>query len=368
MRCENRSEHDVTAERSTMVHTHDESQDPMPFVVAEISGNHNGSLEGALQIVQAVAQAGAHAVKIQTYTADTITLDIDAPPFRVSKGHALWGDRTLHSLYEEAHTPWEWHEPIFAAAREAGLVAFSTPFDETAVDFLEQLDAPIYKIASLEIVDLPLIRRTARTGRPMVISTGTATLSEVGAAVDAARAGGCDDLTLLVCTSSYPASPDEAHLRRIPALADLFGVKVGLSDHTLGIGVSVAAAALGATMIEKHVTISRSAGGVDSAFSLEPHELQALVVSCDQAVRALGSASAWSTSSEQESVRLRPSLYVTRDVRAGDLVSTETVRSVRPSGGLPPDTIDVLTGRAFTRDAPAGTPVQWELFTGHDSA
>lgn len=337
--------------------------DEMPFVVAEISGNHNGSLEQALRIVEAVAKAGAHAVKIQTYTADTITLNVDSPAFRVSKGHALWSDRTLYSLYEEAHTPWAWHEPIFHAARDAGLIAFSTPFDETAVEFLESLDAPLYKIASLEIVDLPLIRATARTGKPLVISTGTATLAEIGAAVDAARQGGCTDLTLLVCTSSYPASPDEANLRRIPALAELFGVKVGLSDHTLGVGVAVAAAALGATMIEKHVTLSRADGGVDSAFSLEPHELQLMIESCDQAVRALGSASAWSTSSEQESMRLRPSLYVTRDVRAGDTVSDETVRSVRPSGGLPPDMIDVLIGRTFSRDAAAGTPVGWELFT-----
>jgi len=337
--------------------------DGMPFVVAEISGNHNGSLEQALRIVEAVAQAGAHAVKIQTYTADTITLDVDSPAFRVSTGHALWGDRTLYGLYEEAHTPWEWHEPIFAAARAAGLVAFSTPFDETAVDFLESLDAPLYKIASLEIVDLPLIRAVSRTGKPVIISTGTATLAEVGAAVEAAREGGCEDLTLLVCTSSYPASPDEANLRRIPALADAFGVKVGLSDHTLGLGVAVAASALGATMIEKHVTMSRSGGGVDSAFSMEPAELRALIEACDQAVRALGSPSAWSTTSEGESLRLRPSLYVTKDVRAGDRVSLDTVRSVRPSGGLAPDLITTIMGRTFRHDASAGTPVQWDLFT-----
>lgn len=339
----------------------------MPFVVAEISGNHNGSLERALRIVETAASAGADAVKIQTYTADTITLDVDTPAFRVSSGHALWGDRTLYSLYQEAHTPWEWHKPIFDAARQAGLLAFSTPFDESAVDFLEALDVPMYKIASLEIVDLPLIRRIAQTGKPLVISTGTATLTEVGAAVEAARAGGCEDVTLLVCTSSYPASPDEAHLRRIPALASLFGVKVGLSDHTPGIGVSIAAAALGATMIEKHLTLSRDDGGVDSAFSLEPDELRALIDASSQAVRALGSASSWSTSSESESLRLRPSLYVVKDVRAGDVVSDDTVRSVRPSGGLAPDSFQVIVGHTFTRDASAGTPVDWSLFTNEQS-
>jgi N-acetylneuraminate synthase len=337
-------------------------RDGAPLVIAEISGNHNGSLERALQIVEAVSRAGADAVKIQTYTADTITLDIDSPAFRVTEGHTLWGGRTLHSLYDEAHTPWEWHEPIFQAARDLGLIAFSTPFDETAVDFLESLDVPMYKIASLEIVDLPLIASAAATGKPLVISTGTASLSEVGAAVDTARAAGCTDLTLLVCTSSYPASPDEANLRRIPALGQLFGTKVGLSDHTMGIGVSVAAAALGATMLEKHVTLARIDGGVDSAFSLEPDELRSLVGAVDQATRALGSASAWATNSEQESLRLRPSLYVTRDVNAGDTVSPSTVRSVRPSGGLPPSAINELTGRAFTRAVTMGTPLSWDLF------
>ncbi|WP_349236138.1 pseudaminic acid synthase [Cryobacterium sp. BB307] len=332
-----------------------------PMVIAEISGNHNGSLERALDIVRAAGGAGAHAVKIQTYTADTITLNVDAPAFRVSDGHELWGNRTLHDLYAEAHTPWEWHQPIFELARELGMVAFSTPFDETAVDFLEELDVPLYKIASLEIVDLPLIERVAQTGKPVLLSTGTATVAEIAAAVDAARAGGCADLTLLVCTSSYPASPDDAHLRRIPVLADLFGVKVGLSDHTLGTGVSIAAVALGATVIEKHVTLSRADGGVDSAFSLEPDEVKQLVDGCDAAHRALGSASVWATAAEAESLRLRPSLYVTADVRAGDIATPENIRSVRPAGGLPPAAIAQVMGRAFTRQASAGTPVSWSL-------
>lgn len=330
-----------------------------PMIVAEISGNHNGSLERALDIVRAVAASGAQAVKLQTYTADTITLDVDAPAFRVSDGHELWGSRTLHSLYEEAHTPWEWHAPIFELARSLGLIAFSSPFDETAVEFLETLDVPMYKIASLEIVDLPLIRQVSQTGKPVIISTGTATIAEVAAAVDAARSGGCEDLTLLACTSAYPAPPEDANLRRIPVLAEMFGTKVGFSDHTHGIGVSVAAVALGATLIEKHVTMRRSDGGVDSAFSLEPEELQRLVEGCTAAHLALGSASAWSTPAETESLRLRPSLYITRDVMAGEVASSENVRSVRPSGGLPPSAIDQVLGRSFTSDLPVGTPVSW---------
>ncbi len=338
--------------------------DLAPMVVAEISGNHNGSLSRALDIVRAVADAGAQAVKIQTYTADTITLDVDSPAFRVSAGHELWGSRTLHDLYREAHTPWEWHEPIFSLANDLGLTAFSTPFDETAVDFLESLDVPLYKIASLEIVDLPLIQQVAATGKPMILSVGTASIVEVAAAVEAARAGGCDDLTLLACTSSYPAIPDDAHLRRMPVMAELFKTKVGLSDHTLGIGVAVAATALGASVIEKHVTLARADGGVDSAFSLEPHELAQLVVECDAASRALGSASTWSTTAENESLRLRPSLYVTADVRPGDVVTLENVRSVRPAGGLPPVEIDRIVGRTFSRPATLGTPVSWDLFAG----
>lgn len=334
-----------------------------PMIVAEISGNHNGSLERALDIVRAAAAAGAHAVKIQTYTAATITLDVDSPAFRVSDGHELWGSRTLHDLYEEAYTPWEWHKPIFDLATELGMLGFSTPFDETAVEFLESLDVPLYKIASLEIVDLPLIEQVGRTGKPIIISVGTASVSEVADAVEAAKRGGATDITLLACTSSYPAQPDDANLLRMPTMKDLFDVKVGLSDHTMGIGVSVAAAALGATVIEKHVTLRRADGGVDSAFSLEPEELKQLVEESDAAVRALGSASAWATTAENESLRLRPSLYVAADVRAGDMATPENVRSVRPSGGLPPVEIDRVMGRTFAVDAPLGTPVSWDLLS-----
>lgn len=336
---------------------------PSPLIVAEISGNHNGSLERALDIVRAAAEAGAGAVKLQTYTADTITLDVDTPAFRLSEGHELWGNRRLYDLYLEAYTPWEWHKPVFDLANELGLVAFSTPFDETAVDFLESLNVPLYKIASLEIVDTPLIALVAQTGKPMILSVGTASIGEVAAAVEAARAGGCTDLTLLACTSSYPAIPDDAHLLRMPTMAAMFDCKVGLSDHTMGIGVSVAAAALGATVIEKHVTLARADGGVDSAFSLEPHELAQLVTEADAAVRALGSASVWATAAENESLRLRPSLYVTRAVAAGEVAGNDNVRSVRPSGGLPPAELPRVLGRHFSRAVPAGTPVDWELFT-----
>ena len=332
-----------------------------PIIVAEISGNHNGSLDRALDIVRAIAETGAHAVKIQTYTADTITLDVDSPQFRVSDGHGLWGARNLYSLYNEAHTPWEWHEPIFELSRELGMLAFSTPFDESAVTFLESLDVPLYKVASLEIVDIPLIREVARTGKPVILSVGTASIGEVAAAVEAARASGCTDLTLLACTSSYPAVPDDANLLRMPTMKQMFDVKVGLSDHTMGIGVSVAAAALGATVIEKHVTLRRSDGGVDSAFSLEPHELAQLVSECDAAVRALGSASAWATEAENESQRLRPSLYITESVKAGDIVTAQNVRSVRPAGGLPPVEIDRVVGRVFRADADRGTALDWDL-------
>lgn len=332
------------------------------MIVAEISGNHNGSLDRALDIVRAAAGAGATAVKIQTYTADTITLNVDTPAFRVSTGHELWGDRTLYDLYQEAYTPWEWHEPIFALAKELGMIAFSTPFDETAVDFLESLNVPLYKIASLEIVDTPLIRQVAETGKPLILSVGTASVAELGAAVEAARAGGCTDLTLLACTSSYPAIPDDANLRRMPVMAELFDTKVGLSDHTLGIGVAVAATALGASVIEKHVTLSRADGGVDSAFSLEPHELAQLVIECDAASRALGSADVWATTAENESLRLRPSLYISAAVKAGDRATPENVRSVRPSGGLPPGELPLVLGREFTSAADIGTPVSWDLF------
>ena len=331
------------------------------MVVAEVSGNHNGSLARAREIIHMVAASGAPAVKLQTYRPDTITLNADTPDFRLSDGHELWGSRQLFELYEEAHTPWEWHAELFDLARSLGLIAFSTPFDETAVDFLEELDCPLYKIASLEIVDLPLIRHAARTGKPMIMSTGTATIEEVDAAVAAARGAGCTDLTLLVCTSNYPADPREANLRRMQTLSDRFGTRTGLSDHTTGIAVSVAAVALGAMVIEKHVTLDRSDGGVDSAFSLDGPELAELVRGCADASAALGDPDAWRTPGESESLRFRPSLFVTRDVKAGEIVGPDNVRSVRPSGGLPPDAIGTATGRRFAKDVAFGTPLSWDL-------
>jgi pseudaminic acid synthase len=336
--------------------------DHPPFVVAEMSGNHNGDLDRALAIVDAIAASGAQALKIQTYTADTLTLDVDRPEFRVTDDHGLWGGRTLHQLYREAHTPWEWHEPIFARAREGGLLPFSTPFDPTAVEFLEGCGVELYKTASAEIVDLPLIREVARTGKPILMSTGMATLGEIDAAVTAAHDAGCDQLVLLACTASYPAEPDDARLGNVAALREAFGVPVGLSDHTLGIGAAVAAVALGACCIEKHVTLSREDGGVDSAFSLEPQELGLLRRETETAWRATRSGTAFGpTESEQAVLRLRRSLYVVEDVRAGDAVTPANVRSVRPAGGLPPTALDTVVGRRFTQDAERGTPLTWDL-------
>ncbi|GGS17796.1 MULTISPECIES: pseudaminic acid synthase [Actinokineospora] len=331
-----------------------------PFVVAEMSGNHNGSLERALAIVDAVADSGAQALKLQTYTADTITIDVDRPEFRVSDGHALWGGETLYSLYRRAHTPWEWHGPLFARARSRGLTVFSSPFDPTAVELLESLDAPAYKIASSELVDLPLIELCARTGKPLIISTGMGTLAEVSAAVETARAAGNDQIVVLGCTAAYPADPSETDLRGLPLLAAT-GALVGLSDHTPGIGVPLAAVALGACLIEKHVTLSRADGGVDSAFSLEPAELAALVVESERAWSALGEGRVGPRPSEREGLRFRRSLYVVADVRAGEAVSRDNVRSIRPAGGLPPAALETVLGRAFRADVARGTPLSWDL-------
>jgi len=332
-----------------------------PFVIAEMSGNHNGSLDRALAIVDAVADAGAQALKLQTYTADTMTLDLAEREFVIDDRASLWAGRTLYDLYREAHTPWDWHAPIFERARERGLVAFSTPFDATAVDFLETLDVPCYKIASFENVDLPLIRRVSATGKPLIISTGLATLAEIGDAVDAARGAGCRELVLLKCTSAYPASPADSHLRTIAHLREAFGCQVGLSDHTLGIGAAVAAVALGATVIEKHVTLSRADGGVDSAFSLEPQELKQLVEESDRARLALGHVHYGPGSMEVNSLRFRRSLYVVCAMRKGETFSVENVRPIRPGLGMPPKHIDNVLGRRAARDIVAGTALVWDL-------
>jgi N-acetylneuraminate synthase len=335
--------------------------DHAPFVVAEMSGNHNGDLDRALAIVEEVAASGAHALKLQTYTPDTITIDVDSDSFRVAGAHELWGGRRLYDLYAEAQTPWEWHEPIFELARNRGLAAFSAPFDPTAVAFLEGLDVPAYKVASAEIVDLPLVRTMAATGKPIIISTGMASLSEIDRAVQAARETGNEQVIVLRCTASYPAPAEESNLRAIPLLGELLGTQVGLSDHTAGIGVAIAAVALGATVIEKHVTLSRADGGVDAAFSLEPDELARLVRETAAAWAAVGEPTVGPRPTESSVLRLRRSLYVTQDVKAGDRVGTENVRSIRPAGGLAPDLFDTVRGRQFRVDVAKGTPVTWDI-------
>ncbi|SNY72692.1 pseudaminic acid synthase [Paractinoplanes atraurantiacus] len=332
-----------------------------PYIVAEMSGNHNGSLDRALALVDAAADNGADAIKIQTYTADTMTVDVKHPRFQISKGHELWSEAYLYDLYERAHTPWDWHQPIFERARERGLTPFSSPFDRTAIELLEKLDAPMYKIASSEITDLPLIRMAASTGKPIIISTGMASVKEIAAAVEAAQGAGATDVTVLSCTASYPAPPQYTNLRRIPVLAQMLELPIGLSDHTLGIGVPIAAVSFGACLIEKHITLDREDGGVDSAFSLEPAELKALRIESERAWEALGTTHIGPTEAEKEGLRFRRSLYVVTDVKAGDPVTEENVRSIRPTGGLEPDAIRTVIGRTFTQDAAKGTPLTWDL-------
>ncbi len=326
-----------------------------------MSGNHNQSLERAFAIVEAAAQAGAHALKIQTYTADTMTLNLAEGEFYISEPNSLWQGKFLHRLYQEAYTPWEWHQPIFERCRELGLIAFSTPFDATALDFLEQLDVPAYKIASFENTDIPLIRKVAATGKPMIISTGMATVAELDETVRAAREAGCRDLILLKCTSTYPATPEHTNILTIPHMRELFRCQVGLSDHTLGVGVAVASVALGATVIEKHFTLARADGGVDAAFSLEPEEMRALVVETERAWQALGEVRYGPTLPEQSSLRFRRSLYVARDMRAGEALTVDNLKALRPGFGLPPKYYDVLLGKSVKTDVRAGTPMAWEL-------
>lgn len=332
----------------------------MVKVVAEISGNHLGKLPIARELVQAASNVGANYVKLQTYTADTITLNIDSPEFRLNANHPLWGGRTLYSLYEEAHTPWEWHKELFDLAHTLGIGIFSSPFDFSAVDFLEDLKTPLYKIASLETGDIPLIRYIAQTGKPIIASTGASTLEEIDLMVETILKFNSNELTLLLCTSSYPAKPQDAHLNRLRLLQERYGVSVGLSDHTLGNTTAVAAIALGATVIEKHLCLDRALGGPDADFSSTPDEFKSLVQSCNEASDSLGHSDWSSLDVEDESRRLRRSLYVSRDVDAGEIVSKENIKSVRPSFGLPPKFWDEVEGRRFVHSLSAGTPLKIE--------
>lgn len=348
--------------RSITIGNRQVGTDHPPFVIAEMSGNHNQSLDRALAIVEAAAKTGAHALKLQTYTADTMTLDIGEGEFHIEDPNSLWKGASLHKLYQKAYTPWEWHEPIFRRAKELGMLAFSTPFDESAVDFLERLDVPCHKIASFENTDLPLIRKVAATGKPMIISTGMASVAELDETVRAAREAGCKDLILLKCTSTYPATPENTNIRTIPHLRELFGTEVGLSDHTMGTGVAVASVALGATVIEKHFTLARADGGVDSAFSMEPAEMASLVLESERAWQALGRVTYGAASAQEEKSKVyRRSLYIARDLKAGELLDASSVRAIRPGLGLAPKFIDMVMGKSVKRDVKRGTPLAWDL-------
>ena len=331
--------------------------DVPPFVIAEMSGNHNQSLSRAIELVEAAAASGADALKLQTYTADTITLKSESPDFTITDPESLWAGKNLHELYQQAHTPWDWHKPIMDRAKELGMVCFSSPFDETAVDFLNELDVPAFKIASFENNHIPLIRKAASTGKPLIISTGMASLSDLDRAVNTAHEAGCEKIILLKCTSTYPASPVNTNLRTIPHLRDLFGVQVGLSDHTAGVGVAVASVALGATVIEKHFTLSRHDGGVDSQFSLEPDELAALVVETKQAWEALGNITYGPTVAEVKSLAFRRSIYACKDIAVGDKFTAENIRIVRPGYGAPPYFFDQIIGKSAKQFYSSGTPL-----------
>lgn len=330
-----------------------------PYILAELSGNHNGELERALHMMEAAAATGADAIKLQTYTPDTITIDYDGPGFKIEGG--LWDGRTLYDLYREAHTPFEWHEALFQKGKELGITVLSTPFDETAVDLLAELEAPAYKIASFEVIDLPLVAYVARKGKPMIISTGMASLGEINEAVQTARENGCDQIVLLHCVSSYPAKFEDSNIRTVPHLGEAFGCVAGLSDHTPGSVAAVTSVALGGCFVEKHFTLARAAGGPDAAFSLEPNEFAALVADCRHAWQALGRVSYDRSESERGSALLRRSLYAVEDIRAGEELTKENVRSIRPGHGLPPKHLPKILGRHAHEEIKRGTPLSWDL-------
>jgi pseudaminic acid synthase len=353
----------VSSQRTVTIAGREVSARTPPLVVAELSANHNGDLDRALAIVDATAAAGAHAIKLQTYTADTLTIDHDGPGFRIDGGP--WDGRTLYDLYQEASTPWVWHEALFARGRAHGLIVFSSPFDETAVEYLETLGAPAYKIASFEAIDLPLIKCAAQTGKPLIISTGMANIEEIGEALEAARSAGSEETVLLHCVSSYPAPADQYNLRTLADMADRFDVAVGLSDHTLGNSTAVAAVALGAVMVEKHFTMSRKDGGPDAAFSLEPAELAQLTKATESAWSALGSVSYLRTPAEQGNAVFRRSLYIVEDVPAGGLLTRRNVRSIRPGYGMPPKELPAVIGCKASRNLHRGEPLHPDMVSPH---
>lgn len=349
--------------RTLKIANHSIGQEHAPFIIAEMSGNHNRSLDRALKIVEAAAECGCHALKLQTYTADTLTIDADNEDFFINDTNSLWYGQSLYKLYQQAYTPWEWHEPIFKRCHELGLIAFSTPFDESAVDFLEKLNVPAYKIASFENNHLPLIRRVALTGKPLIISTGMASITEIGEAVETAREAGCKEIILLKCTSTYPATPNGANLKTIPHLRDIFGTEVGLSDHTLGIGVSIAGIAFGATVVEKHFTLRRADGGFDSAFSIEPREMRMLVDESFKAWQSCGKINYGMTSKERASIMFRRSIYVVEDIEESAEFTSDNIRVIRPGYGLPPKFYDIILGKKSAFNIKKGSPVKWQYIS-----
>jgi len=332
--------------------------DHKPFIIAEMSGNHNQSIDRAFAIVDAAAAAGADAIKLQTYTADTMTIK---GAYQINDKDSLWQGRELYDLYKEAYTPWEWHKEIFDRAKEKGMIAFSSPFDETAVDFLEELEMPIYKIASFENTDWPLLKKVAQTGKPVIMSTGVSKLSDIDESVRILREHGCTQLVLLKCTSTYPSTPGNTNLATIPHLQQMFNSLVGLSDHTMGIGAAVAATALGARVIEKHFTLRRADGGVDSAFSLEPAELEALVVETERAFLALGNVQYGVQKAEEKSKAFKRSIYISKNMKAGEIISLDNTRVIRPGDGLESRYLDIVLGRALKKDVAAGTALTWDI-------
>lgn len=332
-----------------------------PFIIAEMSGNHNGDLKRALQIVESAAKSGADAIKFQTYTASTMTLNIKEGEFLIDNKSSLWSGRNLYDLYEQAHTPWQWHKELFDFARKLGLIPFSSPFDASAVDFLEELGCPCYKIASFEIIDIPLIKKAASTGKPLIMSTGMAQKQEIAEALTAAQSVGCKNIILLKCTSTYPALPTNANITTIPSMSEDFSVPVGLSDHTLGIGVAIASIALGAVAIEKHFTLDRNDGGVDSAFSLEPEELKNLVVESERAWQSLGKVTYGCSRDEEKSLQYRRSLYVVEHISKGEKFSNNNIKSIRPGLGLLPKYIDEIIGKHAACDLKKGTALKREF-------